>query len=303
MRRWKQGICPLSSTTDFRALGYADIFKAAVGRFLDEAHFCMPARVVAYYPEQRKVDVQPLPKMIFPGMTPDQMFDIPVLWSVPIVWPSVDSTTEGGPKAIIYMPIMKGSIVLLVFSDYSIDNWVQSAEGMEGQTYDHQDTRRHDINDAFAIPGIMPYISKVAATDSSKGTATSGALVDPHDIRIVLEWPDKNIRSEFYLGGDTGDIVAYPQRNVALGIPNAGNIPVPQQPLKTWLEAILGQLESLCDTLSGATVGGAPFDGTTPADILAIKAQLISLMKRFDGEDPPAAQNSFGVTTSKVKIP
>lgn len=44
--------------------------------------------------------------------------------------------------------------------------------------------------------------------------------VDPVDIRIVLLDENGNTRSELYLGGDTGDIVAIAENRVQLGSAN-----------------------------------------------------------------------------------
>jgi len=284
---------------DPRASTAGDAMRMMMERMAKGLYVAMPGRVDSYNAETQSVNVWPLPKLIYPGMAHSDMFDFPMLYSVPVQWPRVDSSAEGGPKAIMYMPIMKGSLVLLTFSDFSLTNFLLANENAVGETYDPQDTRNHDLNDAIAIPGIFPFVSKVATTDSSKGEG--GPTVDPHDIRLVLEWAEKNIQSEVYLGGDTGDIVLNPSRNCALGGPKASNLPVPLAPLKSWLQAIVGQLEALCDAITGATYGGNPID--VPAPINTIKAELTSLMTRFDEEDPPLAKNSFGVSTNKVLIP
>ena len=272
-----------------------DNLKQLLWQQSSNLYVMMPGRVEAYYPETQSADVQPLPKVIYPGMAYENMFDFPVIPNVQVQFPRTDATDDGGPKSIMYMPIKKGTTVMLVWANFSLDNWAVSEN--TGKTYDPQDMGRHDLSDAIAVPGIFPFSYKVAATDSSKGTG--GPTVDPNDIRLVLEWPDRNIKSEVYLGGDTGDIVVFPQRNACLGDPNAANSPVPQKALKTWLQAILDAFTPLLDALNV----DPGLNGGSQAAALALKTNLTSLMTRFDDEDPAGAQNSFGVMTKKVLIP
>jgi len=106
---------------------------------------CLPGKITKYDENTHLASVQPKIKRKFYRRT--KLDSLPDISRVPVVHPRTSS-------ALIKLPVTIGDIVLLVFADRSIENWV-AGDGAERDTLD---TRMHDISDAFAIPGGYPEV-------------------------------------------------------------------------------------------------------------------------------------------------
>lgn len=127
----------------------AEMFRAAWETFLSDVHVSMPAEVQAY--ANQRADVLPLvkkPLRVDDGSTVYE--ELPVIPSVPVIWP------QGGGYGL-HMPLEKGDVVVLVFSDQSYAEWRQT-----GQLSEPYDLRRHGIGYPFAFPGLLPDASPFA---------------------------------------------------------------------------------------------------------------------------------------------
>tara|TARA_R110000823_G_scaffold261418_10_gene382198 strand:- start:4956 stop:5714 length:759 start_codon:yes stop_codon:yes gene_type:complete len=71
----------------------------------------------------------------------------PTIVDVPVIFPASN-------LSCITFPLNKGDTVLLVFSQRSLDNWLSTTEATQ---INPQDTRRHDLSDAVAIPGLFSF--------------------------------------------------------------------------------------------------------------------------------------------------
>lgn len=157
----------------------------------------LPGIIVDYDIGENKATVKPLLKDTPPGGEPEEMPEIP---DVPVIWPRVG-------LAVMYMPLREGDKVAIFFSTRPLDKW----EAGDGNTpVDPQDPRHHALSDAFIVPGLYPFGDPIPAPR------------DPADIRIILYDTSGNPRSQFYLGGDTGDIVMIPEHHGKLGSATAG---------------------------------------------------------------------------------
>lgn len=126
-----------------------NVLKSYYNSRMAEVHTAIPARILDYDPATQKASVQPLIKRRYydADRNPDGLVDQPAIVAVPVVFPSAASGS-------LSFPISKGDIVLLVFSEVSIDSFVFS----DGDaTVDPQDTRVFDYSDAIAIPGLYPF--------------------------------------------------------------------------------------------------------------------------------------------------
>ncbi len=112
-------------------------------KLLPQLRVCMPAKVEKYDKKTHLATVQPLLKRKFFGRQKAEL--LPSVARVPIIHPRSDT-------AIVKVPISKGSIVTLVFADRSIENWISG----NGDPREPGDTRKHHLNDAYAIPGGYP---------------------------------------------------------------------------------------------------------------------------------------------------
>lgn len=200
------------TNTDDRIADLASVIEEAVRRILAGTYVLEPGRVETYDPTTQMASIQPLLKrtpiatvrreveggppvldaagnpILDPG-TPELM---PIIQGVPVWFPRIDARTDanpGGVQAHITFPVKPGTNVMCLFADKSLDKWKAT-----GGEVDPQDVRSHALSDAVALPGLFPFNNPISN-------------VDPSDIRIQLIWAERGIDSEFYLGGDTGDIV------------------------------------------------------------------------------------------------
>lgn len=130
-------------------MSFLDLVNAAIEERLAELHTAMPARIMEYDPAKQEAVVQPLIKRRYydADNNPKGLVDQPPIVAVPVVFPSAAT-------GIISFPIKKGDIVLLIFSELSVDNFNFS----DGQsTVDPDDFRRFHYSDAIAIPGLYPF--------------------------------------------------------------------------------------------------------------------------------------------------
>lgn len=110
-----------------------------VNTILGGVHTAIPATVKSYNDKKLLVDVQPSINSRFEDGT---VLAQPTIYSVPVVFPRTKT-------AAITFPIEKGDSVLLVFSEKSLDEWIDKGKGTP------EDPRRFDLSDAFAIPGVF----------------------------------------------------------------------------------------------------------------------------------------------------
>lgn len=132
-----------------------DLTKAVLENYLNEMHTAIPARVVEYSHSRQEAVVQPVIKKRYydAGGAEDGLEDMPPIVAVPVVFPAAASGT-------LTFPIKKGDLVLLVFSERSIDKFNVS----DGKTMiDPEDYRKFSYNDAIAIPGIFPQSPSLAS--------------------------------------------------------------------------------------------------------------------------------------------
>lgn len=117
------------------------VIMEAVRYQLGEVNTAIPARILDYDPARQEASIQPLIKRRYKNNT---VVDRAAITGVPVVFPAA-----GG--GIITFPVKKGDTVLAIFSQRSIDRWVQG----DGGPVDPNDNRKHDISDAIAIPGLF----------------------------------------------------------------------------------------------------------------------------------------------------
>jgi len=121
-----------------------ELLRLAINRELTEFHVCLPGKIESYNPADGTATVKPTISRRFRGDA--NVIEYPVIPKVPIVQPRT-------AKARINFPIESGDLVLIVFSDRSLENWIQSAGDAPREA---KDLRRHDLSDAFAILGGYP---------------------------------------------------------------------------------------------------------------------------------------------------
>jgi hypothetical protein len=122
------------------------VIGAALTARLRGVRTCLPAEVVSYDAARTEISAQILINEGAPGEDGERVVErLPVINGVPVVFPG-----SGGIR--IRFPINPGDPVLLVFCSSSIDRWLE-----QGGEVDPLDDRHHSINDAIAIPGLLPF--------------------------------------------------------------------------------------------------------------------------------------------------
>lgn len=138
----------------------SDIVKQAISSYLNSIHTCLPAKIIDYDFTLQKANVQPvLNKKFLNGDTPQ----MPVISNVPVVFP------RGGGFNMSW-PLNPGDTVLLVFSERSMDNWLQT-----GGIVTPLDPRKFDLSDAIAIPGLIPFSEPSGIQDNESFMIRNGS--------------------------------------------------------------------------------------------------------------------------------
>lgn len=152
----------------------AELLGSVVSTALGAVNTAIPARVVAFYPEERKADVQPL---IRKQMADGSTIEYPVIPSVPVQYP-------GSSNSLFYFPLVKGDPLLLVFCQTSTDTWLFSETG---GIVEPQDNHRFNITDAFAIPGVFPFPLSTTIWDSQTLTKDTSSVIIKHNLGTASE--------------------------------------------------------------------------------------------------------------------
>jgi len=151
-----------------------ELFSRAIDTALNGVNTSIPGRIVEFYPEEFRADIQPLIRKSLPdGST----LDYPTILGVPVQYPSSDSS-------LIYFPLKRGANVLIVFSQCSTDNWLLSnSNGL----FDPADTSKFNLSDAFVIPGINPFLKSKSKWDSQTLTKDPSSVIIKHNVGTADE--------------------------------------------------------------------------------------------------------------------
>lgn len=139
----------------------AEVLRGAIDARLADLHTAIPARVEKYDAATQMVECKPLIKSSILGEDGKPITEtLPVVVNVPVVFPGA-----GGFR--LTFPIQPGDTVLLIFSEASIDEWLNDgAEVLPG------DARRFNLSDAIAVPGLHP--KSKSWTGASTNSVTIG---------------------------------------------------------------------------------------------------------------------------------
>jgi len=127
--------------------------RNALRDFSSRTHVCLPARVEKYDHTQQRVEVKPLLRRAYADGVVEPM---PVVVNVPLIWPR-----SGGAQ--MTFPVKKGDTVMIVMADRSIDRWLS-----QGGEVTPDDRRQHDLSDAIAVPGLIPFADFDGPVESSE---------------------------------------------------------------------------------------------------------------------------------------
>ena len=136
------------------------VINQAINSRLASLNTAMPAIVDKFDSEKKTCDVAPIFKKRYKN---GDVTAMPVIQNIPVVFLQTINS-------IVSLPIKRGDIVLLVFCQRSMDEWKT-----KGGVLEPVDKRKHDLNDAVAIPGVFP-IGKGLEADSAALKIQNGNL-------------------------------------------------------------------------------------------------------------------------------
>lgn len=163
-----------------------------------DVHISMPAKIVNYDHTLRKATVQPA---INQRYNDGEVVEFPLIHNVPVIQPS-----SGG--AFIHLPVKQGDNVLLVFSEKSLEEWLQN-----GKIVTPDDPRQNDLTDAIAITGLSPFIAS--------GVANNEDVIISYKGSTISIKPDSTIEAET----GTANIIA-DEVNISGNLNVGGNVTV-----------------------------------------------------------------------------
>ena len=139
----------------------AEALRRILQSFSLDLHTAIPGIVRSYDPTTQTADIEPAIRRVLPAANEDDDADeteaLPILPSVPIVWPRA-----GG--FFLHFPISPGDSVLVVFSEVDTNAWRAS-----GDLSDPGVPTRHGLSGAVAIPGLYPRGNPCGDADGTHG--------------------------------------------------------------------------------------------------------------------------------------
>lgn len=170
---------------------FSQLLKEAIRAELLELKVNMPAKIETYNELNQKASVLPLLKMKLKN-TEGTELSLPIINNVPVRWDCADNG-----KAFISLPLKSGDIGMLHFCDRSIDKYLSISSSGEIIPIYHDNYRHHDINDAWFIPGPLPFaraLQEVSAND---------IIIKNNDLKIEIS-PDGTISIK---NSDSNDLI------------------------------------------------------------------------------------------------
>jgi hypothetical protein len=168
------------------------LLELAIGKALTDVHTCLPGRVESFDPATGTAKVVPLLRRKYAAESAP--VSLPVISGVPVVFPRA-----GG--SWIRVPIAAGDGVLLVFSERSLDRWME-----KGGQVDPEDPAKFSLNDAVAIPGLYAKPDALSAKGAQASLeivngnsyieVTSDGTVKITAAKVVLTSDNVNLGSE-----------------------------------------------------------------------------------------------------------
>lgn len=163
-------------------ISFGDGVRSYINQHASTLSTAIPAKILHYNPKTQNAVVKPLIKSL---LKDGRLIEYPVLEDVPVMFPCTRAS-------MITFPVNVDDNVLLVFSQRSIDNWLDTKNN---EPINPEDFRRHDFSDAIAILGV--YSFPTAPNDPSKHKLPH----NPDDL-IVAHNVGSNTENEIRLGKD-----------------------------------------------------------------------------------------------------
>jgi hypothetical protein len=163
----------------------AELIRNSFDFYLEDVHTCLPGRVEKYDPAEQRADVQPMIQRRLVAEDGQEILEsLPQIPEVPVAFPR-------SGEFFVSFPIKQDDLGILVFSERSMELYLEGQADKAGGD-DPVDYRKHDLTDAFFLPGGYPW---------------KKSLVDAHADNLVV-------------GKDGGLQTHYKSSEIALGEEN-----------------------------------------------------------------------------------
>lgn len=184
-----------------------ELVSKMLDQALDDVHTALPARVERFDPTTLRGEVLPLIKR---QVTKNgEVEPLPPILDVPFWMP------KAGPF-VLRLPVRRGDVVLLVFSERALDYLL-----VDGQPQDPRLRRRHALDDAIAIPGLL-----------HQG---EGTLPSEHGQDVTLF--DRNTGNKIVLKASGDCVIHVPAGRIYLADEGANEGAARGTSLKQWLDS------------------------------------------------------------------
>lgn len=175
----------------------SDILNQFVSQRLEDVHTAIPGTIQEYTPSEKRASVKPMLKTKFKNTE----YDYPVITGVPVVFP-------GSAKAQISFPLEKGDGCLILVSERSLDEYMDS-----GRAELPGDPRKFSLTDAICIPGLFSFSSPgVPGSEDGIQISYNGMLITLEDSGNISIEGGGNIT----LNGDSKTFVTHAELDSAL---------------------------------------------------------------------------------------
>ena len=170
-----------------------DLIQAMINEALDDVHTCLPARVEKFDPTTLRGEVVPLIKRrLAKDGEPEPL---PPILDVPFWMP------KAGPF-VLRLPVRRGDTVLVVFAERALDYLL-----LDGQPQDPQFRRRHALDDAIAIPGLLHMGEGGLPSEHDRDVLmlhrdVGAKMVMCDDGAVMVENPDAAARMQMAANGE-----------------------------------------------------------------------------------------------------
>lgn len=237
----------------------SELVQAMIDQALDDVHTALPARVERFDPTRLRGEVSPLVKRYL-GKANDSV-PLPPILDVPFWMP------KAGPF-VLRLPVTKGDVVLLVFAERAMERLL-----VDGTPQDPGRSRRHALDDAIAIPGLLHQAEGALPGEHGSDVLllhrqTGVRLLFKADGTVAVENPAASSRWEMAPDGKTtlatpphvvelrpGGPAVITSPSLLLGSDQASEgVPLGQQ-LKKWLDA---HVHTLPDGMTGPPTAPSP---------------------------------------------
>lgn len=172
----------MQGTGDRRA-SLESVLSTAINTYLKDVHTMLPGQIINFDPVEQLADIQPQLKRNIDG----ELINLPVLSKVPVRF------LKSGDFTITF-PLKEGDEVALYFIERSIDNWLE-----DGGIQSPNDTRKFDLSDAYAVPGLYSQAQKITDFDPDnmviKSTNGNSKITMKTDGTILMETSGETIIS------------------------------------------------------------------------------------------------------------